>query len=448
MRNILTLFLLLVAFITSSSAEPIKAVLVVQNHASSDFQKPLSNITTKLSSKLSGEKFCIIDPNDRLGVNQNRRPYGEEMIDASTTALAQHLGAPVVITASITAADTESNEGRFFSTYTVGMGITLQAKKAVYGDAICGVEVFEEEVSSAKDFESNPDRIYNKLVTKVVNSVSKDFLDKCEPQKWNLEEIKIVEVAFGCNLPGANVSIDGISYGTAGTINQPPLRIKISDGVHNLKISYPYTTPYEVRAKLQEGTTFMVVLRENEEGRKIRKEDKHFDLLMDRIEKSGGTDDVVRKLKAQGYGNYLSSSYTRIEGMPEVLTMRDCELPNFGVNLDEKTDGLESTTSDLLNQAGSVLGLPVPEQKRIETEGTMNQIIPLDDMSQTDFSINNNVVSEETSPTPSVESSSINAPIVNQGQEEQEKTFLDEVGDAVNKAGGIATGIKNIIDLF
>ena len=170
-------------------------------------------------------------------------------------------------------------------------------------------------------------------------------------------KIKLIEVAFGCNFPGADVSIDGVSYGTAGTIGEAPLKVKVSDGLHNVKISYPYTTPFEVRAKLQEGTTFMVVLRENEEGRKIRKEDKHFDALMDRIEKSGATDDQVRLLRARGYGEYLSSSYTRIKGMPQVLSMRDCEMPDFGLNPDKNSDGTGTSTKDLFNQAGSALGL-------------------------------------------------------------------------------------------
>ena len=112
-----------------------------------------------------------------------------------------------------------------------------------------------------------------------------------------------------------------------------------------------------MRAKLQEGTTFMVVLRENEEGRKIRKEDTHFDALMDRIEKSGATDDQVRLLRARGYGEYLSSSYTRLNGMPQVLSMRDCEMPDFGLNPDKNSEGVGTSTNDLLNQAGSALGL-------------------------------------------------------------------------------------------
>lgn len=358
MRNILTLFLLLVAFITSSSAEPIKAVLVVKNDVSSEFQKPLSPIQTKFSANLSGEMFSIINPKDSLGENQNRNSYGEsKSVEDNVKALAEHLDAPIYIVASIADASIESKEGRYYSKYTARMGVTLEAKSTATGATICSIDISEEEVASGKDSKANSSSIYNKLLSKVVHTASTNFLSECKDYEFKFEEIKLIEVAFGCNFPGADVSIDGVSYGTAGTIGEAPLKVKVSDGLHNVKISYPYTTPFEVRAKLQEGTTFMVVLRENEEGRKIRKEDTHFDALMDRIEKSGATDDQVRLLRARGYGEYLSSSYTRLNGMPQVLSMRDCEMPDFGLNPDKNSEGVGTSTNDLLNQAGSALGL-------------------------------------------------------------------------------------------
>ena len=39
----------------SAGAEPVKAMLVVQNHASEEFRKPLSNLGTRLSTALSGD---------------------------------------------------------------------------------------------------------------------------------------------------------------------------------------------------------------------------------------------------------------------------------------------------------------------------------------------------------------------------------------------------------
>jgi hypothetical protein len=244
------------------------------------------------------------------------------------------------------------------------MTLTLSAKRLPKGANVAAVTVTETSRNVTPEILSqNAEAIYSELVRSLVAKASSQFLAKCEQVRWRDVALKLVEVAFGCNFPGADVSIDGVSYGTAGTIGQPPLKVKVSDGLHNIKISYPYTIPFEVRAKLQEGTTFIAVLSLNEEGRRIRKEDKYFDTLMDRIEKSGATDDQVRLIRARGYGKYLESSYTRIHGMPQVLSMRDCDMPDFGLNPDKDGDGVQTTTRDLFDQAGAAAGLKLPERE-------------------------------------------------------------------------------------
>ncbi len=355
MKKILLLVInLIVSFAIS---EPIDAVLIVQNHASDEYQKPLSNLGDAISAELSQELFNIIDPNDVIGEQQNRGPWGENMPLSSATRLAENLEAQVLITAAVGETSIISY-GSPAKVNAVKMRLTLSAKRIPKGANVASVTVTEVSRKFTPSMLSqDADSIYYDLVENLVAKASKEFLAKCEKVAWKDMKIKLIEVAFGCNFPGADVSIDGVSYGTAGTIGEAPLKVKVSDGLHNVKISYPYTTPFEVRAKLQEGTTFMVVLRENEEGRKIRKEDKHFDALMDRIEKSGATDDQVRLLRARGYGEYLSSSYTRLNGMPQVLSMRDCEMPDFGLNPDKNNEGVGTSTNDLLNQAGSALGL-------------------------------------------------------------------------------------------
>lgn len=337
-------------------AEPVDAVLVVQNHASDEFQKPLSNLGDRLSAALSGDLFNIIDPNDAIGDEQGRGPWGENMPLSSATRLAENLEAQALVTAAVGEASVVGF-GVPARVQAAKMTLTLSAKRLPKGANVAAVTVTETSRKMTPGaLEQNADAVYSELVDRLVAKASAEFLGKCSQVAWNDVVLKTIEVAFGCNFPGADVSIDGVSYGTAGTIGEPPLRVKVSDGLHNLRISYPYTLPFEVRAKFQEGTTFMVVLRENEEGRRIRKEDRYFDALMDRIEKSGATDDAVRTIRARGYGRYLSSSWTRIEGMPKVLALRDCEMPDFGLNPDKDGDGANTSTRDLFDQAGASLG--------------------------------------------------------------------------------------------
>ena len=340
--------------------EPIDAVLIVQNHASDEFQKPLSNLGDQLSQALSGDIFNIIDPNDAIGDEQNRGPWGEKMPLSAATRLAENLEAQALLTAAVVETSV-IGFGAPAKVQAVRMTLTLSAKRLPKGANVASVTVTETSRKTTPDtLAQNAEAIYSELVRSLVAKASAEFLAKCENVKWRDVVLKLVEVGFGCNFPGADISIDGISYGTAGTIGQPPLKVKVSDGLHNLKISYPYTIPYEVRAKLQEGTTFIAVLSLNEEGRRIRKEDKYFDTLMDRIEKSGATDDQVRLIRARGYGKYLESSYTRIHGMPQVLSVRDCDMPDFGLNPAKEEDGVRTGTRDLIDQAGAAAGLKLP----------------------------------------------------------------------------------------
>lgn len=367
MKSMFPRFLLAALFAVSlasvpAAAEPVDAVLIVQNHASDDFQKPLSNLGDQLSQALSGDLFNVMDPNDAIGDEQNREPWGENMPLSAATHLAENLDAQALITAAVGEISVVGF-GTPARAQAVRMTLTLSAKRLPKGANVASVTVTETSRKVTPDaLSQNAEAIYSELVRSLVAKASSEFLAKCEGVRWRDVVLKLVEVGFGCNFPGADVSIDGVSYGTAGTIGEPPLRVKVSEGLHNLKISYPYALPYEVRARLQEGTTFIAVLHLDDDGRRIRKEDKYFDTLMDRIEKSGATDDDVRLIRANGYGKYLSSSYTRLHGMPQVLSIRDCDMPDFGLNPDRDGDGVQTSTRDLFDQAGAAAGLQLPER--------------------------------------------------------------------------------------
>ena len=73
------------AFAGIAFADPVQALLVVQNHASEEFRKPLSNLATRLSAALSGDTFEVRIPDDAIGENQNRGVKGENMPLSSAT---------------------------------------------------------------------------------------------------------------------------------------------------------------------------------------------------------------------------------------------------------------------------------------------------------------------------------------------------------------------------
>ena len=159
----------------SAGAEPVKAMLVVQNHASEEFRKPLSNLGTRLSTALSGDGiFEIIDPNDAVGENQNRGVWGEKMPLSAATRLAEHLGAQALITASI---DDVSEIATAGVVKQLSITMTLQAKRIPSGASVGGEEV---TVLSRKytmnEYRTNSRPIYSQLVSELCKRISLAFL--------------------------------------------------------------------------------------------------------------------------------------------------------------------------------------------------------------------------------------------------------------------------------
>lgn len=344
-----------------ASARPVRAVLVVQNHAGDEFSKPLSNIGSRLRAKLAGKRFAVIEPNDRVGTEQNRGPNGEPLPPSSAVNLALASEGELLLTASIDEAsvDTIGTPGprqRQFAQMTM----TIAAVQLPLGQSVVA-ETFTARSDSVPTemLSARADALYNQAVQRLVDGAAAKFLAACESADvWaDVTVPEYVVVGFGCNLPGANVLLDGLSRGTAGGPGAPVLKVRTWRGIHHVRIESDFMRPFETEALLEEGTTFLTVLKENEEGRRLRREDRHFDLLMDRIEKSGATDDTVRTLRAEGYSKYLSSSYTRIEGMPQILNAHDFN-PDFGLSDAAAGDDGDATQS-LLDAASRTLGLPV-----------------------------------------------------------------------------------------
>ena len=348
------------AFAGIAFADPVQALLVVQNHASEEFRKPLSNLATRLSAALSGDTFEVIIPDDAIGENQNRGVKGENMPLSSATRLAENLDAKALIIASI---DDVSVIGTAGVVQQLSVTMTLQAKRVPSGAGVRGVEVTAlSRKYTLNEFKTNANAIYAQLTSQLCRSAADQFLPKAANVAWRDGPAQVM-VAFGCNYPGADVSIDGVSYGTAGTIGEAPLQVPVSPGIHNLTISYPFAHPYKVQAKFMQNSTYLVSLEPTEEGRRRSKDDAYFAELLDRARKSGATDDFCRTEKAKGYAQYLSSSHTRIEGMPQVITNSNCgsgtiESPDLGLRPAGGGEKPVETTDALLKKVGdSVNGI-------------------------------------------------------------------------------------------
>ncbi|MGN0854684.1 MAG: hypothetical protein ACI4R9_04085 [Kiritimatiellia bacterium] len=338
MKRITTFAVVAACAVHTLSAEPVKALLVVQNHTAITNVAVLTAAGDLFASALGDERFEIINPNDVIGENQNVGPWGERMPTSSAVRLAESCGADILLTA---AADDFSrrNFGSPPIAAALTMTWTIAAKRVPGGGTICSVTVpFTGKRHAVAIMAENASSLGDEIVRDSTRSAATAFLAKAAGKNFLPRKSEFVSVAFVANVAGADVKIDGVSRGIASTDLSKPFSVEVSKGLHNLEISSPFMLPYKTTVRFDTASTFAVNLHESPIGRAMRMEDKMFEAAVGRIVNGGATDDDVKLIKARGYAKCLEASSFKIEGMPERLTMVKGDVGAFGLGIIQKED--------------------------------------------------------------------------------------------------------------
>lgn len=335
----------------ASSGPLTKAVLIVQNHTGHETTPfALSTLGDWLQTALGASDFAVVNPHDAIGTEQNTGPWGEKMPESSATRLAENLDAPLLLTASVTSARVREIGGTSPGWQAV-LEFTLAAKAVPGGESVVSVTAAARSKKEASElaFRRKAENTWSEVAKEAAFSAAKALRSKYEEAGAPaLSGAETVQVVFSANVAGANVRIDGISYGTVGG---DPKTIAATKGLHNLEIAYPGLVGFKDLVKIQEGTSFAVVLALTPEGEAARKKDRLFAALLDRLEKSGATDDLVRKLTAKGYNHYLQTSFTQLQGMPQAVTLQNSHLPSLGLPSGEMDVPAGPSTEQLIDRA-------------------------------------------------------------------------------------------------
>lgn len=318
----------------SAFADPVKALLVVQNHSAVKDAAVLTSIGDQFASALGSDVFEVINPNDVVGENQNVGPWGEKMPSSSAVRLAESCDADVLLTAAIAdCSKKDIGSPAIASAFVISW--TVAAKRVPGGSTICSVTVpYQGRKHVARVFAESFANIRDEALRESVQLAAAQFLAKAEGKNFSPKKsAERVFVAFLSNVAGADVKVDGLSVGTAGTDIKAPLRVEVTKGIHNLEVVYPYMLPYKTAARFTADTTFAVNLRETPAGRELRMGDTAFAVMMERVAKGGATDDEVKLIKAKGYASFLEASSVKVEGMPEKLTLVNGKPDAFGLGI-------------------------------------------------------------------------------------------------------------------
>ena len=314
-RTVFSLVVLLTAL--AASATPRRVALVVQNHTSNASPLPMAAFADTLTARLSGDTLRVVNPHNVIGATQNRNAQGETMPSASAQSIGRMLNAEGVVTASILEFTSE-DIGFPPIAYTLKVRLALNLADAATGETICGVDGVEFSKNyTAEKIKANAASLYESLLHGAAAKGADQLLAKVATAEWRpATATEVANVNFTCNIQGADVKIDGVAYGTI------PTMVSIPRGVHNLLVEYPFCIPYSVKAFFTDGQTYNVVLQLDAEGRERFKNEVLFAETIDRIRKTGETDDYVRKVLADGTSQFWkNSSVTIKEGKAENLEL-------------------------------------------------------------------------------------------------------------------------------
>lgn len=314
MKKILMLLSLL-GFAMSVNAETIKALLVVQNHTAFNDAVVLNAMGDQFTAALGSCGIELIDPNNVIGATQNVSRKGEEMPLASALNLAAMCDADAVVTLSL-AAYSKKNVGTPAVASSLKVTWTAKCLRVPDGEAVISVMApYNGKKYTSEYFAENSSDICSEVMTESLEKVSAKFRAASQDKSFK-GKLEYAEAYFVANIPGANVKIDGVSYGTAGTTLDNPLKVVTTKKVHNVEVSYPYTIPFKTMAKFSGANTFAINLTESPEGKKIREENEEFKLMLDLVAKRAATENETDKIVASGYGKFLSASFVQLSGSP------------------------------------------------------------------------------------------------------------------------------------
>ncbi|MGN0847292.1 MAG: PEGA domain-containing protein [Kiritimatiellia bacterium] len=267
------------------SSQPRRVALVVQNHTSNIAELPLAAFADTLTSRLSGKTIRIVNPHNAFGVNQNRTARGETMPEASAQEIGRLLNADGVLTASILEF-TGEDIGVPAIAHTLKVRLALNLADAATGDTVCGVDGVEFSKNyTAEKMKSDTATLYEGVMHGAAAKAAEKLLTKVVSVGWEPGAVKLLDVFFGCNVLGADIQIDGQSYGTC------PAQLSLTPGSHSLIVSYPpYYYEFRRRAMFnQNGQTYKVVLQltpdgEAQRNRGLEYETKLVELKMAQID--------------------------------------------------------------------------------------------------------------------------------------------------------------------
>jgi hypothetical protein len=241
---------------------------------------------------------------------QNTSAAGESMPKASAKELGSILGVDGILTASVQEFTSESI-GVPVVAYSLKTRLTLTLFDCATGGSVCatGMQQYSKNYTVHQIKEDNAG-LYEGFLHSSAEKCAAKFLARYAKADWEPTSARMVKVFFGCNVLGADIQIDGLSYGTC------PAEIAVTPGVHKLLVSYPpYYQEFRRDALFRsDGQTYKVVLQITPEGEKQRERVLEYEkklLELKNLSRSGDLE--YEKKKNKPINTFIDDGTIKIE---------------------------------------------------------------------------------------------------------------------------------------
>ena len=289
------------------------ATLIVQNHVQDPtYRDNLLGLADYLAADLADLGFQCVIPENVIGDHQNKSPKGEDVSGSSAVGQSQALGTDCLVTVTMRSVAVNRAGTAEMPTYAPSLRMTLNVVNNLTGATVAGQNV---AVQLPVAWGTGEDGAwYDPLLESAASSCAAAVAEKVRGRTV-VTDARLASVTFTCDVVGADVKIDGFAYGTA------PVTVSIPVGVHQVEVEYPFCVPYKARANVQDGQRYNVSLQLTELGRARYKDMTLFAEIVDRIRKTGATDDYVRRTLVDGQADFLKDSHFHWDGAIQTLTI-------------------------------------------------------------------------------------------------------------------------------
>lgn len=341
---------------------PLRAALFIQNRAGAEFTDKLDVLNDLLTTRLTEKGFSVIDRSVVLAKFREARDLEpalqrdvgmlEKAVEgvngaggienslsgASALRISQMIGADYLVMASLTSFGQETRtfkgEGSHYGSNNRSYLYTLRVAAkvlegnqggTVYGDTV----TVSERVAVVESLKIESNEVVNKLLDAAALKVAENIGDKVRKiRDVKVRSVPVVEFSVTSNVEGATVELDGAAIGST------PGRFAAAPGLHQLKISKQWLTPWDKTVNIFAGQLLNVTLELSAEGikRYSTLEQLKLDLArtkmqteMEGKEREGNVeinkqqsdaDAYSKKAIADGEKKKREESYDRIEGAP------------------------------------------------------------------------------------------------------------------------------------